>query len=247
MAAGFIAAPVALGAGLGSAWSAFEFLINGYNLWSLRAGRRHRALLDVGTDRPLPVTAGQAANAQIGTEPASDRIVHAVEAPGTPVAAPESLRLDDLVVLIPTKPPGGFVTRREMIRLEGPAALAAVGQLLRIVNQHGGRRSQIEAAAALLDEAPGPDQQLGALLTQVVAKRYSGQRELGQQPAELRLALEMAAHEQAERLWLADELAALERAWKTAEEIAAIADRLALPAAIERQLASLKEQGRIQA
>ena len=45
-----------------------------------------------------------------------------------------------------------------------------------------------------------------------------------------RLALEMSLHEEQERRALEGELWILEQAWKEAEEIAAIADRLLLPA-----------------
>ena len=44
-----------------------------------------------------------------------------------------------------------------------------------------------------------------------------------------RLALEMALHETSERNALDSELATLERAWREAEEIAAIADGLLVP------------------
>jgi hypothetical protein len=43
-------------------------------------------------------------------------------------------------------------------------------------------------------------------------------------PTSERLALEMALHEEAERKVLEGELSELERAWKEAEEIAAISD-----------------------
>lgn len=55
-----------------------------------------------------------------------------------------------------------------------------------------------------------------------------------------RLALEMAAHEEQERRALDGELAELERAWQDAEEIAAIADDLLLPASIGERLGQLK-------
>jgi len=45
----------------------------------------------------------------------------------------------------------------------------------------------------------------------------------------VRLAIEMALHEDTERVALEGDLAALEAAWKDAEQIAAIADRLLLP------------------
>ena len=52
----------------------------------------------------------------------------------------------------------------------------------------------------------------------------------------IRLALEMAAHEEIERRALQGELAALEEAWKSAEEVAAIADSLTLPERIGERL-----------
>ncbi|CAN5626867.1 hypothetical protein BH23GEM7_BH23GEM7_08940 [soil metagenome] len=59
------------------------------------------------------------------------------------------------------------------------------------------------------------------------------QTPLTEAPHELRLALEMAANEEVERQALEGELRYLERAWREAEEIAAIADRLTLPETIE--------------
>ena len=47
-----------------------------------------------------------------------------------------------------------------------------------------------------------------------------------------RLALEMALHEETERRAMEGELAMLEDAWREAEEIAAIADSMFLPAEI---------------
>lgn len=56
---------------------------------------------------------------------------------------------------------------------------------------------------------------------------------ISQMAAGVRLALEMAGHEDTERRALEGELALLEDAWREAEEIAAIADRLLIPPAIE--------------
>lgn len=58
-----------------------------------------------------------------------------------------------------------------------------------------------------------------------------------------RLALEMAVHEETERRALEGELAALEAAWREAEEIAGIADRLALPEGVEERLEQIKRGG----
>jgi hypothetical protein len=52
-------------------------------------------------------------------------------------------------------------------------------------------------------------------------------------PYPVRLALEMATHEEAERRALEGELAELERAWREAEEIAEISDNLLIPSTID--------------
>lgn len=55
----------------------------------------------------------------------------------------------------------------------------------------------------------------------------------------VRLALEMALHEDEERKALAGELSVLAWAWRREERLAAIADRLGIPESIERQLGEL--------
>ncbi len=60
--------------------------------------------------------------------------------------------------------------------------------------------------------------------------------------ADVRLALEMAAHEESERRALEGELALLEEAWREAEEIASIADRLLIPERVEEIIRNWKRQ-----
>ncbi|MGH7467982.1 MAG: hypothetical protein ACRENP_08350 [Longimicrobiales bacterium] len=55
-----------------------------------------------------------------------------------------------------------------------------------------------------------------------------------------RLALEMALHEEAELRALRGELAELERAWRDAEEIAAISDNMFTPSSIQKTLDKLR-------
>lgn len=117
---------------------------------------------------------------------------------------------------------------REVARLSGPTAIHAAGLLLPRVNAWGGSRSQVDDAVRLIDQAGRPDR-LYAL-----GRTLGGSRELvGKMPAGFRLALEMAAHEEGERRALEGELARLESAWREAEEIASIADRLLIPQSIE--------------
>jgi hypothetical protein len=59
-------------------------------------------------------------------------------------------------------------------------------------------------------------------------------------PVEVRLAAEMAVHEEVERRALEGELRALEATWREAEEVAAIADSLTLPAGVLRALDQLR-------
>jgi hypothetical protein len=59
-------------------------------------------------------------------------------------------------------------------------------------------------------------------------------------PSSQRLALEMALHEEAERRALEGELEELERAWRDAEEIAAISDDLLVPASVTTALDRIK-------
>ena len=59
-------------------------------------------------------------------------------------------------------------------------------------------------------------------------------------PKEVRLALEMATHEDSERRALEGELSILETAWHDAEEIAAIADDLFVSDDTRDKLADLK-------
>ena len=65
-------------------------------------------------------------------------------------------------------------------------------------------------------------------------------RALGGLPQDVRLALEMASHEDSERRALEGELSLLEDAWRQAEEIAAIADDLFVPDATRARLSDLK-------
>lgn len=62
-------------------------------------------------------------------------------------------------------------------------------------------------------------------------------------PTSERLALEMALHEEAERRAMEGELEELERAWRDAEEVAAIADNLLVPRSVDEEFRKLKGSG----
>jgi hypothetical protein len=120
--------------------------------------------------------------------------------------------------------------------LTGAAAVRAAGQILPKFNQSGASAKGVQEAVGLLEQARDPE----ALYAQVAresvrrfrAKNFQFGEEGGlkQIPTTMRLALEMAAHEEQERRALEGELAELERAWQDAEQIAKIADDMFLPA-----------------
>ena len=121
---------------------------------------------------------------------------------------------------------------RESYTFWGEAARQAAGAVLPAINAAGADRHQVADAVQVIEQGRGgPDQLLRAS-----AARYAGHA-IAQLPVPVRLALEMAAHEESERRAMEGELALLEAAWRQAEEIAAIADDLLVPAPVTEFLA----------
>jgi hypothetical protein len=117
--------------------------------------------------------------------------------------------------------------------LTGDEAQRVLGKLLAAANEEGGSRQTVQSAVKELAEAGSADAYVRAYIKGgkgvFSAAVRAGTRER-------QLALEMALHEDTERAALEGDLAALARAWEEAEEIAAIADNLLLPAWIVRKL-----------
>ena len=125
--------------------------------------------------------------------------------------------------------------------LAGAPALRAATVLLARANLRGATRNEVAGAVARLDRSGGPREYF--LQAEAEARKVGwGYRELWAMPAEIRLALEMAAHEDGERRAMEGELAELEAYWRDAEAIAAVADRLALPAGVEGALKPLRRR-----
>lgn len=125
--------------------------------------------------------------------------------------------------------------------LRGPVALRAAGRILPMVNSWGGTRSQVQDAVTLIEGSRTPQSLFVRVAGSAGATRAGGRVKGGSiflkgMRADVRLALEMAAHEETERRALEGDLARLEEAWREAEEIASIADRLLVPETIERRL-----------
>ncbi len=132
------------------------------------------------------------------------------------------------------------------VTLQGDRAERAAAVLLPRINARGARGEQVRDAVRLIEESGGPDRLFQHTASRV--RHYAARQHWGDTgsivwlPAEVRLALEMAVHEESERRALEGELTALEAAWRSAEEVAAIADDLLLPAAVQRLLGKLKQK-----
>ena len=127
-------------------------------------------------------------------------------------------------------------SRKPTARFSGDAALHVAGKILPKTNASGAGRDEVKEAVSVL-EKHGDAREL--------FRRWSGSARTGGQTLKgvakpIRLALEMAAHEDTERRALEGELAMLEAAWKEAEDVAAISDSLILPADVDTWLAKLK-------
>jgi hypothetical protein len=137
--------------------------------------------------------------------------------------------------------------------LTGAEAVRVAARLLPTANGQGAGPDDVRAAVRRLETASSPEALLRAAVrgatrwTPAQHARYERSATeadaafaLPALPPSTRLALEMALHEEQERRALAGELAELERAWREAEEIAAIADDLALPGTVRARFARLR-------
>jgi hypothetical protein len=107
--------------------------------------------------------------------------------------------------------------------LDGQPAERALRSILANVNSRGGRDAEIRDALELLDRVGGGERFIERLARTWRPELAPGLFHLS---LDVRLALEMALHEETERRALQGELASLENDWRIAEEIASIADNL---------------------
>jgi hypothetical protein len=132
------------------------------------------------------------------------------------------------------------------VTLRGEQAIKVAGKLLPAVNEDGAKSRDVQSAVELIGQEADParlfDRYAGGLATRT-ARRF--ERDAGHRfmnlPKEVRLALEMAAHEEQERRALEGELAILEAAWREAEEVAKIADDMFTPGDADAKLESLRK------
>jgi hypothetical protein len=128
--------------------------------------------------------------------------------------------------------------------LRGKDALRAAAQLLPPLNATGASSRQVKDAVVLATEYADPSTVFDRAARLATTKRswneFGKGATLALIPKDLRLALEMASHEESERRALEGELYLLEEAWKEAEEIAGISDDMFLPEDITNKLDEMK-------
>lgn len=142
----------------------------------------------------------------------------------------------------------------ESIVFTGDEAMEMAGRLMARANRAGGSRKTIQQAVQRIEEIGDPEEFLleatreSERLRREKAGSDSRKLEkatagsLAKLPGDIRLAIEMATHEEAERRAMEGELAALEAAWRNAEEIAAIADSLLVPRQVEEYIEEEKRR-----
>ena len=180
-----------------------------------------------------------------------ERVVARVRAPD---GHPERVRAKHLsrIEFIETPERGGWVLRvvhdHGIVDLKGQQAMQMAGQLLAVMNAHGGSATSVSDAADLITTT-GDAAAFMRKTIQLREERWrTGDAFLRGWYGALsltaleRLALEMAVHEDTERVALQGELDALEAAWRDAEEIAEISDNLLIPDAIMQAIVRFRER-----
>jgi hypothetical protein len=115
------------------------------------------------------------------------------------------------------------VRLRSRLELTGGEARRVAAAALPMINQFGATRRDVADAVRLIESVPTPSD-LHAITR--VALDLDAQPLLKVMDRPVRVAMEMAAHEEIERRAMEGELAVLEQAWRDADAIAAIADAL---------------------
>ena len=120
-------------------------------------------------------------------------------------------------------------------------------------NRSGGSKKTIGQAVRRIEQVGDPESFLSEAVRESERLRRekagdnrkklekSTEGSLAKLPGDIRLAIEMAVHEEAERRAMEGELEILEAAWKNAEEIAAIADNLLVPTEVDEFVTVEKE------
>ena len=131
---------------------------------------------------------------------------------------------------------------RPLVRARDDEALWVAGQLFPWINRSGSSPDGVERAVRQIERAGSPEalfEDAARRLQERQGALLSGGGLIRRAPDELKLALEMASHEDLELQAAQGELRRLEDAWRQADEIARIADSLLLPESVRLKLTAL--------
>lgn len=125
------------------------------------------------------------------------------------------------------------------VDVRGPEVVHLAHLVLPVTNPGGASRAQVNGAVREIEGVGDPERYF---IRAIQYARTKGKldRSIHTWRPEIRLAVEMAAHEEAERRAMHGELELLAKAWREAEEIAAISDDMFLPRSITETLARLR-------
>ena len=216
----------------GGSWALFNVAQSLHSIYNQRRARAHLSV--PGFDERVALRLKQLSNVAI---------VETDNGWGlrVPFLAP---RKDDPVANTSRRARFGRSASEFSVEITGDDALVAAGKLLPALNEAGANRRQLDDAVKLISGTADPHKLFAGYST---PPRYIGlgvvqpqTRILSSLPNEVRLALEMASHEDSERRALEGELALLETAWRDAEEIAAISDDMFVSEETKERLAALK-------
>jgi hypothetical protein len=137
---------------------------------------------------------------------------------------------------------------REELRFEGVDAFRILRRAFPDLNPWGGGRDEVVDAVSSVERfgSAGETMREAARALRGVEHWWTGRGKPGSisaAPRAVQLALEIAVNEETERCALAGELQSLEREWREAEALAAVADRLLLPAHLEARIRRWKVSG----
>jgi hypothetical protein len=127
--------------------------------------------------------------------------------------------------------------------INGGHALHAAGLIMPSINGVGGTRQKVDRAIKRLETFAHPAHYLHSVAAQCSHPSNVGRPgSLIGLPADVRLAVEMAANEENERFALEGEMSLLELAWEESEEIAVIADNMMLSLEVQQRYDELRQR-----
>jgi len=141
----------------------------------------------------------------------------------------------------------------ETLVYRGEGAMDIAGKLMARANRSGGSKKTVDQAVRRIESVGDPESFLDEAVRESerlrrekagdspkkLAKATAGS--LAKLPGDIRLAIEMATHEEAERRAMEGELEILEAAWQQADEVAGIADSLLVPEEVDEFVTAEKE------